>query len=78
MALKTGVIAAENSVLHHRNKLHFKIYSNRKQSFLNYNTILNFYSFYCVLDQINEARIDLFQNLNTSFHPKLFKNSADL
>ncbi len=61
MALKTGVIAAENSVLHHRNKLHFKIYSNRKQSFLNYNTILHFYSFYCVLDQINEARIDLFQ-----------------
>uniref|UniRef100_A0A8C1X2J8 phosphatidate phosphatase n=1 Tax=Cyprinus carpio TaxID=7962 RepID=A0A8C1X2J8_CYPCA len=24
---------AENSALHHRNKLHFKIYSNRKQSF---------------------------------------------
>ncbi len=24
---------AENSALHHRNKLHFKIYSNRKQLF---------------------------------------------
>ncbi len=24
---------AENSALHHRNKLHFKIYSNRKELF---------------------------------------------
>ncbi len=29
MTLKTGVMAAENSdFYHHRNKLHFKIYSN--------------------------------------------------
>ncbi len=26
---------AENSALHHRNKLHFKIYANRKNIFLN-------------------------------------------
>ncbi len=24
---------AENSVLHHKNKIHFKLYSNRKQIF---------------------------------------------
>ncbi len=30
MTLKTGVMAAENSALDHRNKLRFKIYSNRK------------------------------------------------
>ncbi len=33
MTLKTGVVAAENSALYRRNKLHFKIYSNRKQLF---------------------------------------------
>ncbi len=36
---------AENSALHHRNKLHFKIYSNRKQLFLivmNYQNIVVF------------------------------------
>ncbi len=33
MTLKTGVMPAENSDLHHRNKLHLKIYSNRKQLF---------------------------------------------
>ncbi len=33
MTLKTGVSDAENSAFDHRNKLHFKIYSNRKQLF---------------------------------------------
>ncbi len=33
---------AENSALHHRNKLHFTIYSQRKL-ILNYNNILQFY-----------------------------------
>jgi len=28
---KAGAMAAENSALYHRNKLHFKIYSNTKQ-----------------------------------------------
>ncbi len=40
---------AENSALHHRNKLHFKVYSNRKSIFLNviifYNTTV-FTEFY--------------------------------
>jgi len=27
------IMPSENSALHHRNKLHFKIYSNRKQLF---------------------------------------------
>ncbi len=30
MTLKTGVKAADNSALCHRNKLHFNIYYNRK------------------------------------------------
>ncbi len=33
MTLKTEVMAAENSAVHYRNKLHFKIYLNRKQLF---------------------------------------------
>ncbi len=33
VTLKTGVMAAGNSALHHRDELYFKIYSNRKQSF---------------------------------------------
>ncbi len=40
MTLNTGVIAAKNSALHHRNKLHFEIYLNRKQLFY----ILTLYS----------------------------------
>jgi len=31
--MKTGVMAAESSALHHRNKWHFKIYYNRKHVF---------------------------------------------
>ncbi len=30
MTLKTGVMADKNSALHHRNKLYFKVYKNRK------------------------------------------------
>ncbi len=33
VTLKTGVMAAENLALHHRNKLHFMIHENRKQLF---------------------------------------------
>ncbi len=35
VTLKTGVMMLKNSALHNRNKLHFKIYLNRKQLFLN-------------------------------------------
>jgi len=38
---------AENSALHHRNKLQCKMYSN-----LDYNNILQYYSFYSIFDQI--------------------------
>ncbi len=38
MTLKTGVMDAENLAVHHRNILHFKIYSNRK-NILNCNAI---------------------------------------
>ncbi len=41
MTLETGVMADENSALHHRNKLHFKIY---------YNIIIIYF-----LNQINAA-----------------------
>ncbi len=40
VTLKTGVMAAYNSALHHNNKLHFKIYLNRKY-LLNCNNIYN-------------------------------------
>ncbi len=38
---------AENSTLHYRNKLHFKIYSNRKQTTLVFYCI--FFSNKCIL-----------------------------
>jgi len=34
VTLKTGVMMLKIQLCHHRNKLHFKIYSNRKQLFL--------------------------------------------
>ncbi len=42
MTLKPWVITAENSAFHHKNKLHFKIYSNRKV-ILKCNSILQYY-----------------------------------
>ncbi len=47
---------AENSALHHRNKLHFKIYSNRNLFFLNWN---NMSRFYCIFDQTNPGLMSL-------------------
>ncbi len=52
---------AENTAAHHRNKLHFTIYSHRKQIF---EIVIIFYNFYCICDQINAAlvsRRDFFQ-----------------
>ncbi len=43
---------AENSALHHRNKLHFTIYYNRIKSF---KILIKFHNFYCIFDQINAA-----------------------
>ncbi len=59
---------AENTALHHRNKLHFNIYSNRKQFF----TIL---LFYCIFDQIN-GECKRFKNIKKSYRPKLLNNSV--
>ncbi len=57
---------AENSDLHYRNKLHFKIYSNRKQIFEIVKNI-SIYNF----DQINAALVScilkIFKNLPQTF-----------
>ncbi len=42
----TGVMADENSALHHRSKLYFKVYSNRKIYILNCNNISQYYCFF--------------------------------
>ncbi len=41
---------AENSALHHRNKLHFK---------LNCNNVSQNYWFYCIINQINVALVGI-------------------
>ncbi len=41
--MKTGVMDAINSGLHHRNKLQFKIYLKKKTVILNYNNISQYY-----------------------------------
>ncbi len=41
MTLKTGVMAAEKLALHHKNKLNFKIDTNRKV-ILSFNNITDF------------------------------------
>ncbi len=46
---------AENSALHHRNKLHFQIYYNRKQLFQIVIIFYNITVFYSIFDQINTA-----------------------
>ncbi len=43
---------AENSALHHRNKLYFK-------PVLKYNNILQYYYFYCIFIQINAAFVSI-------------------
>ncbi len=46
---------AENSALHHRNKLHFKIYQNRKLILEIAIIFYNITVFFCIFDQINTA-----------------------
>ncbi len=43
---------AENSDLHHRNKLYFKIHSNGKELF---ETVIIFHCFYYIFNPINTA-----------------------
>ncbi len=51
---------AENSALHHRNKLYFKIYSDRKQLF----QIVIIFHVYCIFDQVNIALSGIKEKLN--------------
>ncbi len=60
--LKTGVMMLKIQ-LHHRNILHFNIYSHRKHLFLNGN---NCSVFYCIFDQINAALMSIKSVLNRS------------
>ncbi len=55
------VMTAENSALHHRNKLHVKIYSSRKK-YLNCNNISQYYCFHskCRLDEHKRLLSKLF------------------
>ncbi len=51
---------AENSVLHHRNKLHFKnIYSNQNQLFKIVKNISQYYFLFSVFHQINAAVLSI-------------------
>ncbi len=71
MTLKTGVMADENSALHHRNKLYIKI-GNQYYKFQSYLTTLLFFPqfFY----QINTALLSKrgsIKNINNHTDPKL-------
>ncbi len=47
---------AENSALHHRNKIHFKIYSNRKQLF---EIVIIFHNITICFDQTNATLVSI-------------------
>jgi len=48
VTLKTGVMMLKI----HRNKLHFTVYSHRKQMIY---ILIIFHNYYCIFDQINAA-----------------------
>ncbi len=53
MTLKPGVMMLKIQIYHHRNKLHFKMYSNRKQLFyivIIFHNITIF--FYCIFGSL--------------------------
>ncbi len=58
VTLKTRVMTDETSTLHHRIKLHFTIFLNRRV-LLKCNNISQYYRFYCIFDQINAALVRL-------------------
>jgi len=69
VTLKTGVMMLKIHICHHRNKLHFKMYSNRKQ-ILSYISQYYFFSVYlikCILRLFSKT----FRNLTD---PKLFNS----
>jgi len=59
-------------LFHHRNKLHFKIYSNREQSVQKCNNISQHHCFYCSFDHINAALLSI-----RDFFQKLKKNPTN-
>jgi len=67
VTLKTGVMMLKIHICHHRNKLHFKMYSNRKQ-ILSYISQYYFFSVYlikCILRLF-------FKNIQKSYRPQNF------
>ncbi len=50
---------AENSALHHRNKLHFKNIFKYKTVLLTLNYISQYSNFYCIFNQINAALVSI-------------------
>ncbi len=64
---------AENSALHHMNKLHFKIYYIRDQLF---EIVITFHNIICRIYQINAelVSINIFENLTEPLNSSLYTN----
>ncbi len=75
VTLKTKVMATENSSFHHRNKLHFKIYSNRKHL---YSIVIIFHliSFFPLHFQSN--KYSLLSKTNCSLYYRLQSKNQQL
>ncbi len=81
VTLSTAVMAAENVALHHRNKLHFKMYLKQKTNLLNIIFEINmsqYYCFYSMFDQIglNGALLSIrgiFQKHHKIWWPQIFE-----
>ncbi len=74
----TGVTMLKIQLWNHRNKLHFKIYSNRKL-ILNSTNISKLYCFCCTFEQINAvlvSRRDFFKKHKKSYCSKLLTGSV--
>ena len=50
---------ADNSALHHRNKLYFKVFKKQKTIILNCNNISQYYCFFCIYYEINAALMSI-------------------
>ncbi len=59
LTLKTRVMNAENSALHHRNKSHFKIYLNREELVLIVIIFHNITVITVSVDQINALLVSI-------------------
>ncbi len=57
MILKTGVMAAENLAMTLQEHITFDIIFKKKAVISNCNNILQYYSFYCIFDQINATLV---------------------